>query len=528
MINHKRVVKECCNLETCKNFGKECYKLCEEARERINRDYYELGNLHKQREFIVRHIESDETKQKTTNKPESRRKKSNKYFLTYNNERLTVCKRFFLTTLSISERTVRTALEKLTSTGVVEGGKRGGRNSQERIEKDEINKKNIEHHIARFPCVESHYCRSKTSRDYLHPDLSIAKMYAMFKDENKTTPNLPSFSSYRRVFISKNLSFHKPKKDQCSLCMTYLNGDDETKTRLNEMYKTHCMEKEEVRKLKDKCKRECLSEIENYKEDKKKSNIKTLCGSFDLQQVIHLPITKESSVFYKRRLGVFNLTFYNIGTKEVFCYTWDESQSKRGSSEISTSLYMALQHYDTQGIQNVYLFSDGCPGQNKNSIIPTMLLYFVSRSKCITDISLRFFEPYHGQNEGDSCHSAISYAVQKAGDIIIPSQLHPIFRLARRNDPYKVIPLQSCDFLDFKKLSKDLRILQEREIEEIEGMPSMVVDWTKMAELKVSKSKLNEIQFKTSHLQVNYTKLQLKRQKGEISKMKVDKLNKKK
>lgn len=113
---------------------------------------------------------------------------------------------------------------------------------------------------------------------------------------------------------------------------------------------------------------------------------------------------------------------------------------------LSTAVYKALTLYDLKGVKTVNLFSDGCPGQNKNSIFSAMLFYTISRSVNIEEISLRFFEAYHGQNEGDSCHSAISYAVKQAGDIFVPSQLYPIFRLARRENPYLVCQLEYQDF----------------------------------------------------------------------------------
>lgn len=105
---------------------------------------------------------------------------------------------------------------------------------------------------------------------------------------------------------------------------------------------------------------------------------------------------------------------------------------------------------------------------------------------------------------------------------MVPSQLHPIFRLARRGNPYKVVPLQSQDFLDFKQLSKDLRILKEREIE---GSTDFVLDWKQMAEIKITKQNLHEMQFKISHNEESYQKLLLKRQKVNLSKIKVAKLN---
>lgn len=93
------------------------------------------------------------------------------------------------------------------------------------------------------------------------------------------------------------------------------------------------------------------------------------------------------------------------------------------------------------------------------------------------------FEPYHGQNEGDSCHSTISYAVKKAGDVFVPSLLHSIFKLARWENPYIVVPMQAKDFLDFKGLSVNMRVLKERDAEQGDE----AVDWTKMVAFRVTK-----------------------------------------
>ena len=70
-------------------------------------------------------------------------------------------------------------------------------------------------------------------------------------------------------------------------------------------------------------------------------------------------------------------------------------------------MYEALNYYDQKGIETALLASDGCAGQNKNSIMPTMLLYLIIINKSVNlkDISLRYFENSHGQNEGDSVHT---------------------------------------------------------------------------------------------------------------------------
>nr|CAH7752136.1 unnamed protein product [Callosobruchus chinensis] len=117
----------------------------------------------------------------------------------------------------------------------MEGEKRGGKKrSLECLDKEKRDRINIENHIDRYPKVESHYCRASTNRLYLHPDLSLRKMYTMFTEQEmaKACSNLPSFSTYRKIFKSKNLSFLHPKKDQCSLCLTYRDGDETIKENL--------------------------------------------------------------------------------------------------------------------------------------------------------------------------------------------------------------------------------------------------------------------------------------------------------
>lgn len=176
---------------------------------------------------------------------------------------------------------------------------------------------------------------------------------------------------------------------------------------------------------------------------------------FDLQQVILLPTAADSKLFYSRRLTNYNLTVYDITSKDCASFVWHEGQGRRGSCEITTCLFRYLCNLNTKSVtEEVFLFSNGCRGQNKNSAIATMLLHAVTRSVNISFISLKFVEPYHGQNEGDSAHSAISSALKTASTVYVPSKLKSIIRLARRKQPYSVHNLENTDFLDFKGQAK--------------------------------------------------------------------------
>ncbi|CAH1979594.1 unnamed protein product [Acanthoscelides obtectus] len=82
-----------------------------------------------------------------------------------------------------------------------------------------------------------------------------------------------SYHTYRRVFKSLNLSFHHPKKDQCSLCSSYKEGSTETKAKLEDSFAAHIAERDSVRKKK-----------KDAKESSQENPAVIASAVFDLQQ----------------------------------------------------------------------------------------------------------------------------------------------------------------------------------------------------------------------------------------------------
>lgn len=191
VVPAKKFLKERCKTEICVKFGHKCGEITEEERKNILEDIYKSGNLQIQREFIVRYVTKQE-KKKCTVKGESRRNFTINYKLPKLDSQVSVCKKLFINTLGISEKMIRTALEKKKHTGMLESEKRGGR-VQVLREKDETLRAAILSHINRFPRMESHYCRLSTSKEYLHPDLTISKMNRMFNNEFRTEGLKSSF-----------------------------------------------------------------------------------------------------------------------------------------------------------------------------------------------------------------------------------------------------------------------------------------------------------------------------------------------
>ena len=107
----------------------------------------------------------------------------------------------------------------------MEQEKRGGRRDVYK-ESDEAKRKFATEHINRFPRVESHYCRKNSTREYPPWDLTKRKMYTMYQDAVPNPDEQACYETYKRIMKEKNLSFHRPKKDRCGLCLLYEKADE--------------------------------------------------------------------------------------------------------------------------------------------------------------------------------------------------------------------------------------------------------------------------------------------------------------
>jgi len=169
----------------------------------------------------------------------------------------------------------------------------------------------IKRHIESFPVVESHYCRKNSRRKYLDCKLNITKMHEMYLQSVAEQPDAKiSYQMYQKVFCTDyNLSFHKPRKDTCGQCSVYesLATNDPKKADLEESYLAHLSRKDSARNA-------MKADV-----DAAKSDSDLLVATVDLQSVLQIPQSSESSFFYKRKLCVYNLTIYVENEKEGVC-----------------------------------------------------------------------------------------------------------------------------------------------------------------------------------------------------------------
>lgn len=162
---------------SCKCKFKCSERLNEEDQSLIFTKFWQL-DYEKQRSYIKENVIKTDKRRKTTT-TESRRKNTLQYFFTYQcGSRVQVCKKNFLCTLGIGERTVQYTLERQGNNSMTD--RRGRKKGYSKFSQED--KEYIRENIRSFPTVSSHYCRKNTQRRYLSKDLSIAKMYELYQE----------------------------------------------------------------------------------------------------------------------------------------------------------------------------------------------------------------------------------------------------------------------------------------------------------------------------------------------------------
>lgn len=233
-----------------------------------------MGSLIRQRDYIAKHMSEIKPKYQYKRLDNNRLAKHS-FYLTVNNVKQRVCKIFFKNTLGINDRPIRTVIQKLNESGILEPEKRGKHENHGTKIADEL-LEGVRNHINTIPRIESHYLRKQTTREYIDGGKTLTDLYNDYKEEciKKKEPFV-KIHIYRKIFKEFNISFFIPKKDQCDLCTSYKNADQTGKNELEEKYQQHLREKEESRKEKTN--------------DKENMNSEKIVACYDLQAVLPVP-----------------------------------------------------------------------------------------------------------------------------------------------------------------------------------------------------------------------------------------------
>ncbi len=288
--------------------------------------------------------------------------------------------------------------------------------------------KSLEEWFLVLPKVPSHYCRASSNKVYVESTFtSFRHMYRVYSEwcteQNKKKAGRDAF----KMRIKKeNIGIHSPRKDQCDLCLGYEHGTVE-----EDIYKAHFNRKQEGRKLK------------NY--FKKKANDSTLVVTMDLQSVLLSPKTLASAMYYKTKLQVHNFSIYELGTKNVELYVWDESEGGVTANEFVSCIIDYIQK--RLNFKKIVLISDGCSYQNRNRVLSSALI--CAAKEYGIEIQQVILEKGHTMMEVDTVHSVLEHVFKPP--IYTPSDYYSRMQLARPDQPFNVNVINHEFFKDYTK-----------------------------------------------------------------------------
>lgn len=317
--------------------------------------------------------------------------------------------------------------------------------------------------------------------------------YKELRESDNLTPG--SRTMFYRIFKEDfNISFFKPKKDQCDLCQSFLNSDENERNDLNEIYTLHLEEKELCRKEKDL--------------DKQKCNI----AVYDLQAVLSLPKGFSSSFYYKSKINCYNFTISNLKAKVVDCFFWTETEGKRGSNEIGTCVLLYIKNLVQKSVNvqdlDLTFYSDNCCGQQNNKYIVSMYYYAVQKYN-LRSITHKYLIQGHSQNEGDNVHSVIERQIKRylgSKPIYTPDQYTTLIATAKKTgQPYTVHELSHNEFYDLKLLQEEWG--QNFFLNEANHK----VNWRNIKVLRVDKDNIDSFLYKTSYKDTEFIKVNVQK-----------------
>lgn len=436
--------------------GKDCKRKCstitDEDRRHIFEKYYQHVDRSDKWRFICSFVRSINVKKRTViihDDSEARRHCSNNYFLPKcTKEEVQVCQTMFLNTLGITVQTVRTALKKREGKfGTVSPNKMGKASKKTQQSKD-IDKGILEH-ITRFPTVESHYCRKNSKARFLDKNLNKRKMHSMYviECEGKGMPkaHIGTLRRYRDLFNTLKIKFLKPKKDQCPKCVAWSHKSASQKTPEGTAnILDHLVQKKLSRQLKEDDANFVKAAPENRKE---------LCvATCDLQQILSTPKGNNGEFFYKSKFSSYNFTVFVSGEQQGYCFTWNQTQGKKGCTEVTSCLWDFIKMKVDQGIKEFRFYSDNCAAQNKNQYLFAM--YVLASIRFNVKIVHRYLEKGHTQMQCDTMHSRIESHMEET-DVYHPKQWITAMKTAKLSKPrYIVKEMTQEELLDFAPLAE--------------------------------------------------------------------------
>lgn len=350
-----------------------------------------------------------------------------------------VCQKALLKTLQISDSRIYTAMSKYLKCNTLcdlRGKLSGGRNALPEAKHDEVRA-----HIASFPKYVSHYTRGKTESKYLSADLTLAKLYQLYREE---ADNPVSQSYYTNVFYTEfNLRFKTPKKDTCLKCDVASTKMKSSSGAELEMYQEwHTTHLELGESLQAQMKKDLAAA---------KTDTELEVLPYDMQKIFTLPRVPTSISYYKRQLNLYNFGIHIGSSGKGKMNLWTEDEASKGTQEVGSCLKLHIDSI-TRPIKKLILWSDSCGGQNRSIKLVLMMMYILDNHETLESISLRYLLSGHSFLPNDTEFGEIETALKRHEKLYKDKHYMDVMEQCRRKNPFEVNRILPENFFSVRSL----------------------------------------------------------------------------
>lgn len=458
----------------CKCKRLKCFEVInEDQRNEIIRQFNELGNRQDQNLYlgglITVHNVAQRRSRKTNNEGDPHQA-SYSYRVRCSSMDMPVCQKAFQSLHGITGRRIQTLQSQLINEGKIQKDRRGKHANRPHRLKDSV----LEHvhgHIQSLKGRKSHYSLHETNKLYLPEELSVSKLFEMFKEiypEDKV-----SYESYRSIFNTHyNIAFGYPRCDTCSTCDEYnVNLRALNQSLENSEDKENFEDKIKLLKINNQVH---LKKAETFYARKRNArlsarrieSVEAIC--MDFQKNLNVPNITTNDAYYKRKLGYYLFNIHMLSNSSSKFYVYDETIAKKGADNVASMLYDFIMFHLPDTVKKLSIFCDSCGGQNKNYVVIRFIYYIVHMQRKLDEIKIVFPVRGHSYMECDRNMALIN---QKA-HIELPSDWADQIAVARsKPSPFIVEQCEQDLFRNwadyFKPMFKPKCPMPVRSIKEI-------------------------------------------------------------
>lgn len=166
-------------------------------------------------------------------------------------------------------------------------------------------------------------------------------------------------------------------------------------------------------------------------------------------QNLPLPCLPVQEVFYYRQLWVNEFCIHNLSTEKATFYSYHEGEAHKGPDEVCSFLADYLQTHISESVEELILFCDGCPGQNRNNTVLRFLLALVLTEK-FQKISIYFPQRGHSFNDCDRDFGTVKRKIRRHDRIFSPEEYENLIISSSTTNKFDVKHITSQDVASFK------------------------------------------------------------------------------